>query len=81
MIQWGVPVVDLATVTIDVTAVNDAPAITIVPGGQCLADFQGLASLALAASPGQFGNGRGELRLGGDPARLPSTAGLRVSGR
>ena len=41
----------------------------------------GLASLALAAPPGQFGNGRGELRLGGDPARLPSTAGLRVSGR
>jgi predicted extracellular nuclease len=43
---------NIATVTIDVTAVNDAPAITIVPGGQCLADFQGLANLALADADG-----------------------------
>ena len=46
-----------------------------------LARSGGSERVLLAALPGQFGNGRGELRLGGDPARLPSTAGLRVSGR
>lgn len=40
-----------------------------------------LASLAFAAQPGQVQSGRGELRLGGGPARLPTDSGLRVRGR
>ncbi|WP_394561580.1 YhdP family protein [Aquipseudomonas alcaligenes] len=44
-------------------------------------DYGNVASLALAAAPGQTLQGRGELRLGGDPAKLPSDAGLRVSGK
>lgn len=44
-------------------------------------DYAGLARLALAAPPGRLGEGRGELRLGGDPPRLPSARGLYLSGR
>lgn len=44
-------------------------------------DYAGLASLAFAAPVGQALQGRGELRLGGDPALLPSNPGLRLSGR
>lgn len=44
-------------------------------------EYGNLASLAFAAPPGQIGNGRGELRLGGEPASLPSAPGMRVSGR
>jgi predicted extracellular nuclease len=36
-----------ATITIDVTSVNDAPAIAVA-AGQCLADFRGIDSLTLA---------------------------------
>lgn len=35
-------------------------------------DYQGLASLALAAPPDRLDGARGELRLGGEPARLPA---------
>ncbi|WP_137974955.1 YhdP family protein [Pseudomonas sp. F(2018)] len=44
-------------------------------------DHGSVASLAFAAPPGAALQGRGELRLGGEPARLPSDQGLRVSGR
>lgn len=44
-------------------------------------DYAKLASLAFAAPPGQIGQGRGTLRLGGDPALLPSAPGLLVRGR
>jgi uncharacterized protein (TIGR02099 family) len=44
-------------------------------------NYGDVASLAFAAPPGQMLQGRGELRLGGEPARLPSGQGLRVSGR
>ncbi|WP_252274708.1 YhdP family protein [Pseudomonas subflava] len=44
-------------------------------------DYGQVASLALAAPAGQMLQGRGELRLGGEPARLPSEPGLRVTGR
>jgi uncharacterized protein (TIGR02099 family) len=44
-------------------------------------DYQNLASLALAAPPGELSQGRGELMLGGTPARLPSSQGLRLRGR
>ncbi|WP_263142242.1 YhdP family protein [Pseudomonas sp. RIT-PI-AD] len=37
------------------------------------ATYQGLASLALAVPGNDFAAARGELRLGGDPARLPSS--------
>lgn len=43
-------------------------------------DYQGLASLSLAAPPGALHEGRGELMLGGEPARLPTSQGLRVRG-
>jgi predicted extracellular nuclease len=38
---------NVATVSIDVTPVNDAPTIAVAAGGQCLADFSGLANLTL----------------------------------
>lgn len=44
-------------------------------------EYGEVASLAFAAAPQQVQQGRGELRLGGAPARLPSTQGLRVGGR
>ena len=44
-------------------------------------DYAELLSLSFAAAPGQFGQGRGELRLADGPARLPTTPGLRVRGR
>ena len=44
-------------------------------------DYAGQASLAFAAPPGQALQGRGELRLGGAAASLPSAQGLRVAGR
>ena len=43
-------------------------------------DYSQLASLAFAAPPGQMLQGRGVLRLGGDPALLPAAAGLQVRG-
>ncbi len=45
------------------------------------ADYAELASLALAAPPGEWRSGRGELRLGGGSARLPTQPGLVVRGR
>ncbi|MEB0228231.1 YhdP family protein [Pseudomonas sp. 10S4] len=39
-----------------------------------------LANFTFAAPPGNFGDGRGELFLGGGNAVLPATKGLRVSG-
>ena len=42
-------------------------------------DYAGLASLRFAAPPEGLGEGRGELRLGGE-ARLPTTPGLRLRG-
>ncbi|HCD6622363.1 TPA: TIGR02099 family protein [Pseudomonas aeruginosa] len=45
------------------------------------ARYDGLASLAYAAPADKPLNGRGALRLGGDPALLPSAQGLRVRGR
>ncbi|MBN7823134.1 hypothetical protein, partial [Bowmanella yangjiangensis] len=45
------------------------------------ADYRGLASLNLAAPPTALAEGRGELMLGGEPARLPTSQGLRVRGR
>ncbi|MGQ7959276.1 YhdP family protein [Pseudomonas sp. SP16.1] len=44
-------------------------------------DYQGLLSLAFAAPPGEPNQGRGELMLGGEPARLPTSQGLRLRGR
>nr|WP_298135713.1 YhdP family protein [uncultured Pseudomonas sp.] len=44
-------------------------------------DYAELASLSFAAAPGELATGRGELRLGGGAASLPSEAGLRVRGR
>lgn len=44
-------------------------------------DYAQLASLAFAAPPGQMLEGRGLLRLGGDPALLPAAKGLQVRGR
>lgn len=44
-------------------------------------DYGRLASLSLAAAPEQLSQARGELRLGGDPARLPTNTGIQVSGR
>jgi hypothetical protein len=38
---------NVATVSITVTPVNDAPTIAIGGGGQCLADFRGLANLSV----------------------------------
>lgn len=42
--------------------------------------YAGLASLAFVAPAGQLGNGRGELRLGGEAAQVPQTLGLHVRG-
>lgn len=39
-----------------------------------------VAGLLLAAPPGRLGDGRGELRIGGQP-RLPTSPGLRIAGR
>jgi uncharacterized protein (TIGR02099 family) len=44
-------------------------------------DYAALASLSFAASPGQFNQGRGELRLADGPAQLPVTRGFQVRGR
>ncbi len=44
-------------------------------------DYADLASLALAAAPGQLDQGRGELRLGSGKASLPGKRGLRLRGR
>ena len=44
-------------------------------------DYAELLSLSFAASPGQFNQGRGEIRLADGPARLPTSQGLRVRGR
>jgi uncharacterized protein (TIGR02099 family) len=44
-------------------------------------DYDKLLSLSFAAQPGQFNQGRGELRLNDGPALLPTSAGLRVRGR
>lgn len=44
-------------------------------------DYAGLASLRFAAPPERLSEGRGELRLGSEPAQLPGSAGLRVRGR
>lgn len=44
-------------------------------------DYADVASLAFAAPTGQAFQGRGELRLGGEPATLPSGQGVRVVGR
>src|SRR5690606_27750112 len=43
-------------------------------------DYDQLASLSLAAPPGQLGEARGELRLGPGAASLPTAKGLRVRG-
>lgn len=43
-------------------------------------DYDGQASLALAAPPGTLQGLRGELRLGGAAAQLPRTPGLQVRG-
>lgn len=44
------------------------------------ADYEGVASLNLAAPAGALADGRGELVVGGEPARLPTAQGLRVRG-
>lgn len=44
-------------------------------------DYADLASLSFAASPGQFNQGRGELRLADGPSSLPTSPGLRLRGR
>lgn len=44
-------------------------------------EYAELLSLSFAASPGQFNQGRGELRLADGPASLPASPGLRVRGR
>ncbi|MCU1715635.1 YhdP family protein [Pseudomonas sp. 5P_3.1_Bac2] len=44
-------------------------------------DYDKLLSLSFAAKPGQFNQGRGEIRLSDGPALLPTSAGLRVRGR
>ncbi|MFP5420356.1 MAG: YhdP family protein [Gammaproteobacteria bacterium] len=44
-------------------------------------DYADLLSLTFAASPGQFNQGRGEIRLADGPASLPASQGLRVRGR
>jgi uncharacterized protein (TIGR02099 family) len=44
-------------------------------------DYAELLSLTFAASPGQFNQGRGEIRLADGPASLPTSQGLRVRGR
>ncbi|WP_416340189.1 YhdP family protein [Pseudomonas sp. C11] len=45
------------------------------------AQYAELASLSLASPPGALAQGRGELVLGGEAARLPTEPGLRVRGR
>lgn len=44
-------------------------------------EHAGLASLSLAMPPGELAQARGELRLGGEPARLPTAPGLYLRGR
>jgi uncharacterized protein (TIGR02099 family) len=44
-------------------------------------DYADLLSLTFAASPGQFNQGRGEIRLADGPASLPTSQGLRLRGR
>ena len=44
-------------------------------------DYAQLLSLTFAASPGQFNQGRGEIRLADGLANLPAGQGLRVRGR
>lgn len=44
-------------------------------------NYAGLASLKYAAPAGQLAAGRGELRLGGEAARLPQELGLHVRGQ
>ncbi|MDM8348248.1 YhdP family protein [Pseudomonas sp. sp1636] len=44
-------------------------------------DYAALASLAFAAPPGRFAEGRGELRLGDGPALLPAAKGVRLRGQ
>lgn len=44
-------------------------------------DYKDVASLALAAGADDFSEARGELRLGGELARLPGRPGLIVRGR
>jgi uncharacterized protein (TIGR02099 family) len=44
-------------------------------------DYADLLSLSFAASPGQFNQGRGEIRLADGPSSLPTSQGLRVRGR
>jgi Ca2+-binding RTX toxin-like protein len=39
---------NIATVSITVTPVDDAPTIVVAAGGQCLADFRGLANLTVS---------------------------------
>lgn len=43
-------------------------------------EYADLASLSFAAPPDKLNKGRGELRLGGGLARLPTASGLRVQG-
>jgi len=43
---------NIATVSIAVTPVNDTPAIAVVAGSQCLADFRGLANLTVGDQEG-----------------------------
>jgi uncharacterized protein (TIGR02099 family) len=44
-------------------------------------EYADLLSLSFAASPGQFNQGRGEIRLADGPSSLPTSQGLRVRGR
>ncbi|WP_394237888.1 YhdP family protein [Pseudomonas anguilliseptica] len=44
-------------------------------------DYAELLSLTFAASPGQFNQGRGEIRLADGAASLPTSQGLRLRGR
>ena len=44
-------------------------------------EYADLLSLSFAASPGQFSQGRGEIRLADGPARLPTSQGVRLRGR
>jgi predicted extracellular nuclease len=52
---------NIATVSITVTPINDAPTIAVAAGGQCLADFRGLANLAI----GDVETAAGTLTLSG----------------
>jgi uncharacterized protein len=52
---------NVATVSITVTPVNDAPTAAVAAGGQCLADFRGLANLTV----GDIESAPGSLTLSG----------------